>query len=766
MSEPTEPSVHEPLTSLVIVTYNGREWLIPCLESVFALDYPPDRLEVLVVDNGSSDGSAEAVRERFPQVVWLTNEVNNYCRANNLAVSRAKGAAIGFLNNDVRLDRRWLRELLSALFAEERTGAVGGKVLLRDGVLNSAGHVELPHGVWADRGHQEPDIGQFEVGGKVEGLSGSAVLYRRGCLEDVGPFDEDFHMYYEDVDLVHRCRQRGWGFVYVPSALAHHAFHGTASEGFVEQQIGRNRLLFLAKHAPERLAAAVSLGDPSDPMRGRGALAVLRDLPAVANKLIKHHGVDGLARWLPGIAGELEKLVQRERHFLASELSRGRKELDELQRAIEQRRWDHAQAAARADDRHTTLQQHDRLWEKIANQERQIGSLSQEVAYKDSWVRHHERMLEARSRELGELEQRLREQEAIRSAREATLAQRDQALLEQEQRLQVSERERQELVSRMHEAVNQLQDTISQRDETINQLEHEHTAKVQTIEVLERMLVERDAWLAQREQVRQELEHAHAKQDQRIHELEQELAYRERELSARGIALDDEREAHQGVRRELEAVYGSTAFRFLVRPLWDALVILRRPLQAAFGWRRRRILVVKPFHVSAADAVRAVEDLQARWPNARLTFLANVFPYERPQLQRMAGVERLWLYGPGFRPRTASGLFSLCWRAQWAGFAEGILLIGPPVPGAYRKGSLFLASVTPQVTFYHVAGATLASSYSDPAAPVKAKAFRQIGRVTALAQAAGWWFGFYALALLFIALVWWPVRLRRMMRRR
>lgn len=384
MSDPTTSQSPPPLVSLVIVTYNGREHLRACLESVFALDYPVDRVEVLVVDNGSSDGSEEDVRERFPRVMWLRNDANNYCRANNLAVSQTKGAVIGFVNNDVRLDRRWLQELLPVLDMDERIGAVGGKTLLREGVLNSTGHVEFPHGMWADRGHQEPEVGQFDLGGAVEGLSGSAVLYRRRCLDDIGPFDEDFHMYYEDIDLAYRCKQQGWKLLYVPGARAYHAFHGTASESFVEQQTARNRMLLLAKHAPERLAAALAVSLSPEPSSAHAALGVLRHLPDLVNKLIKHHGVDGLARWLPGITEEIGKIVQRDRHFLASRLEHEREharrmsaELDEAHRVTEALRdevhreqVERGQAGARAEERRAEC---DRLWSRVKELEERLG---------------------------------------------------------------------------------------------------------------------------------------------------------------------------------------------------------------------------------------------------------------------------------------------------------------------------------------------------------------------------------------------------------
>ncbi|MBI3312185.1 MAG: glycosyltransferase, partial [Candidatus Omnitrophica bacterium] len=620
MSEPATTQTLEPLVSLIIVTYNGLKYLGPCLESVFALDYPADRLEVLVVDNGSSDGSAERVREQFPQVRWLVNEVNNYCRANNVAFSHAKGTVIGFLNNDVRLDRRWLRELLPVLLMDERIGAVAGKVLLNDGRIDSAGHIELPHGVWADRGHGEPDVSQFDMGGRVDSLSGSAVLYRRSCLDDVGPFDEDFHMYYEDVDLTYRCRQRGWKLTYVPGAIAHHTLHGTASEDVIDQLTARNRLLFLAKHRPERLAPALSVNERSDPAAGHGALEVLGYVPAVTTKLIKHHGVDGLARWLPGIVEELGKLIQRERQLLSTRLAHEQQTvtrfIEERDRArqdsassVEHRhraQLEEARAMALAEERRVERErlqsETERLWAKVAEsderawtrireieqqllheqhllaeREGRLGRLEQELASKDVRLEESQQVIRARDRSLHQLAHTLHQNERVLTEAHATLATRDAALADAQARLTALD----QALAAQAETLRMLDQTLTQRDQTLQQT---HAT-----------LATRDAALADAQAC--------------LTALSDTLSQREQAMGCLGQERDH-------ARQELEAVYRSTAFRYLVQPLWALLVVGRRPVPAVVHWPRRRILVVKPCHVSAADARQALTELHARWPHA------------------------------------------------------------------------------------------------------------------------------------------------------
>ncbi|MBI3293001.1 MAG: hypothetical protein HYZ73_09395, partial [Elusimicrobia bacterium] len=169
-------------------------------------------------------------------------------------------------------------------------------------------------------------------------------------------------------------------------------------------------------------------------------------------------------------------------------------------------------------------------------------------------------------------------------------------------------------------------------------------------------------------------------------------------------------------------------------------------------------LVVKPCHVSAADALQALTELHARWPHARLTFLANVFPEERARLERLSGVEARWLYGPGVHHLTGWRLLSLLLHAQLQGFAEGVLLVGPPVPGAYRKGTLLLAAVTPARSFYHVDTGTLA-------AHVHTGESRRLPTLRSLIRCGMSWCMFGLLAIGFILLIAVPLWCRKRLQR-
>ncbi|MEK6769088.1 MAG: glycosyltransferase, partial [Gemmatimonadota bacterium] len=143
-----------------------------CLESVLALSYPRDRCEVVVVDNGSTDESQEMVRTRFPDVRWLINDVNNYCRANNLGVRQTNGDLIAFVDSDAWLAPNWLRTLVEALDDDPQLAGVTGKTFLGKGpLLYSTGHEALADDYWRDRGLWQNDGPRYDRAAEVPGVA-------------------------------------------------------------------------------------------------------------------------------------------------------------------------------------------------------------------------------------------------------------------------------------------------------------------------------------------------------------------------------------------------------------------------------------------------------------------------------------------------------------------------------------------------------------------------------------------------------------------
>jgi GT2 family glycosyltransferase len=241
------------LVSVVIVTWNAAALLRDCLASVEAQSYP--LLEVIVVDNGSTDGTLDLLRAK-PRVTVIENGKNlGFAIPNNRGIAAAKGEFVLLLNTDVTLDGDYVKLLVAALQEEPRRGSAVGK-LYRSGrcILDSTGHL-MYRCVWAvNRGQGEPDGDQYDVAGEVFGVCAAAALYRRQMLDDVAPdgevLDSSFFMYIDDVDLDWRARLRGWRSWYVPEATAvhHRGASGVRVSGAGQRHIFKNRLLMLLKN--------------------------------------------------------------------------------------------------------------------------------------------------------------------------------------------------------------------------------------------------------------------------------------------------------------------------------------------------------------------------------------------------------------------------------------------------------------------------------------------------------------------------------------
>lgn len=254
-----ERSVKHPKVSVVIVNWNGREVLRECLAAVCAQCYP--NFHVIVVDNGSTDGSVACVREQFPEVEVLElGDNRGFAGGNNAGIQKALADAeveyVALLNNDATAADCWLKELVNQAEKNARAGMVASKLLYADGrnTINSVGTTILKDGFATHLGGKEVDRGQYDNVEQVFAPCAAAALYRRAMLEEVGLFDEDFFAYCEDVDLAWRARLMGWDCVLSPKALVYHV-RSVTSRGYSEFklfQIERNRLWVLVKNYPLR----------------------------------------------------------------------------------------------------------------------------------------------------------------------------------------------------------------------------------------------------------------------------------------------------------------------------------------------------------------------------------------------------------------------------------------------------------------------------------------------------------------------------------
>ena len=223
-----------PLVSVIVVSWNSRRFLPGCLGSVEEQTHPA--VETIVVDNGSTDGSAELVAGRFPRARLLKNRDNlGFCRANNDALKHCGGVFILCLNADAVLERDFLEKALPVFGADPRVGMVSGKVSrFEPGILDSAGQLLTRARRIRDRGYGERDRGLYDEPCEVFSVCGAVALYRREMVEAVSSagelFDETFFSFGEDMDVCWRARRAGWIARYEPSARARH-FRGGSQTG-------------------------------------------------------------------------------------------------------------------------------------------------------------------------------------------------------------------------------------------------------------------------------------------------------------------------------------------------------------------------------------------------------------------------------------------------------------------------------------------------------------------------------------------------------
>ncbi len=242
-----------PFVSVIVVNWNGKAFLDDCLSSLrnqTFLDF-----ELIVVDNGSTDGSVEIVRSHFPDCLIIRNTSNyGFARGNNQGIEKAKGKYIALLNNDAEAESHWLEELVKVAEEDQRIGMLASKIYLQGGhkIIDNVGHLIYRDGLNRGRGRLEADHGQFEQMEEVLFPSGCAALYRREMLEEIGLFDEDFFAYGDDTDLGLKGRLAGWKCLYVPTAIVFHRYSQSSGSysPFKAFYVERNRVWIAIKYFP------------------------------------------------------------------------------------------------------------------------------------------------------------------------------------------------------------------------------------------------------------------------------------------------------------------------------------------------------------------------------------------------------------------------------------------------------------------------------------------------------------------------------------
>ncbi|MGD0230772.1 MAG: glycosyltransferase family 2 protein [Syntrophorhabdales bacterium] len=245
--------------SVIVLNWNGGAYLASCLDSLAIQDCGD--LEIIVVDNASTDDSVDMIRGRYRSVRLIENKENvGFAAGNNVGIRQAKGDYVVILNNDAELEADCLSKMRRALEKDGRYGACAARIYLKfeEGILDAAGIAICPDGLSIGRGRLERGE-RYNREEEVFFGSGCCIMCRREMLEDVKVgddyFDEAFFMYADDTDLGWRAALRGWRCVYAPDALAYH-LHSASLENYSPLKaflVERNRIWLQVKYFPFRM---------------------------------------------------------------------------------------------------------------------------------------------------------------------------------------------------------------------------------------------------------------------------------------------------------------------------------------------------------------------------------------------------------------------------------------------------------------------------------------------------------------------------------
>lgn len=233
MSDTLAPESIKDLVSVVIPNWNGKRFLTGVLDSLAKQSYK--QVEVIVVDNGSHDGSVEFIRDNYPFVRLALYEKNTgFAVAVNRGIRESKGEYIALINNDTVLEDEFIAELVKGMHEHPECGSLGCKMLAYDDhtLLDGVGDGYRRGGLPGRIGHREKDTGLFDQGRYILGACGGAALYRRSLFCDIGLFDDDYFAYLEDVDIALRAQSAGYKCYYIPTARIYHLGCGTTGSGY------------------------------------------------------------------------------------------------------------------------------------------------------------------------------------------------------------------------------------------------------------------------------------------------------------------------------------------------------------------------------------------------------------------------------------------------------------------------------------------------------------------------------------------------------
>jgi len=294
--------------SLVIASWNGRSHILDCLRSILASDTAA-RIEIIVVDNASSDGSAEAIALEFPAVQLICNSTNlGFARASNFGIARASGRYIFLVNSDVIVRKGAIDAMIQFLDARPRTGLAGPRVLNVDGslqpscrkfpgVLTNTCDTFALHRLSRRLSGEVMLHWSYDSDRSVDAVSGCFFAVRAAALYQVGGLDETFFFYGEDVDWCMRLHEAGWDVRFCPTAEVVHVGGGSSSgdpRRFAGQMLASNAKLYRKHYSKPVAAYLTAMGIAYHVVRLLPRLVLYAVLPsgrpAQKSKIEKHLG--------------------------------------------------------------------------------------------------------------------------------------------------------------------------------------------------------------------------------------------------------------------------------------------------------------------------------------------------------------------------------------------------------------------------------------------------------------------------------------------
>ncbi len=283
-----------PHFSVVIPNWNGKHFLTTCLDAIGRQSLP--NIEVIIVDNASSDGSQQFIKGAYPGFQLVELERNRgFTGACNHGMDLASGEFIALLNNDTEVQQDWAAEVVAAFEQHPEVGIVASKMLLFDQRcrFHTAGDFFTNDGRAGNRGAWETDTGQYDRAEYVFSACGGSAAYRRSMLEEIGTLDDDFFFLLEDVDLAWRAQLAGYRVWYTPTAIVYHHLSATGGGATASYHDGRNSIWLIVKNMPAGL------------LRRYGWRILLRQVVQTWEALRAWRGLEARARLRGSLAGLL-----------------------------------------------------------------------------------------------------------------------------------------------------------------------------------------------------------------------------------------------------------------------------------------------------------------------------------------------------------------------------------------------------------------------------------------------------------------------------